>query len=289
MLEGQKTVIEVEGEYTYNEKYNLSSINVYCDTIIFIVLKEPYMIIRDRENLFKPLIYKTKIPNLHFEKGCLFKIDKEITRHDSCDTRATILKPQDVADDGFCECCKIRYTSLQQHLDSDRHKSFVTNKENYDKVDQLIAKGVSFDDFVEACKKKAAKKILKRCRISFGCEQLKNELKLDIGNTSDETKKENKESPLNDGRQFEVTSEGIEPLEETPLNDAPQCDATVTGVEPFKETPLKDARQCDATVTGVEPFKGINNSLNLVELVLLFTCCFTQITFFVKILFRNSS
>ncbi|XP_057292899.1 uncharacterized protein LOC130641842 isoform X5 [Hydractinia symbiolongicarpus] len=35
------------------------------------VLKEPYMIIRDRE------------------------------------------KPQDVADDGFCECCKIRYTSLQ--------------------------------------------------------------------------------------------------------------------------------------------------------------------------------
>ncbi|XP_057292894.1 uncharacterized protein LOC130621601 isoform X1 [Hydractinia symbiolongicarpus] len=47
LKEGQKTVIEVE------------------------VLKEPYMIIRDRE------------------------------------------KPQDVADDGFCECCKIRYTSLQ--------------------------------------------------------------------------------------------------------------------------------------------------------------------------------
>ncbi|XP_057292895.1 uncharacterized protein LOC130621601 isoform X2 [Hydractinia symbiolongicarpus] len=63
LKEGQKTVIEVE------------------------VLKEPYMIIRDRENLFKPLIYKTKIPNLHFEKGCLFEIDKEITRHDSCDTR----------------------------------------------------------------------------------------------------------------------------------------------------------------------------------------------------------
>ncbi|XP_057291025.1 uncharacterized protein LOC130613711 isoform X2 [Hydractinia symbiolongicarpus] len=51
------------------------------------VLKEPYMIIRDRENLFKPLIYTTKIPNLYFEKGCLFEIDKEITRHDSCDTR----------------------------------------------------------------------------------------------------------------------------------------------------------------------------------------------------------
>ncbi|XP_057297952.1 uncharacterized protein LOC130629947 isoform X2 [Hydractinia symbiolongicarpus] len=74
LKEGQKTVIEVEGEHTYNEKYNLSSINVYCDTIIFIVLKQPYMIIRDRE------------------------------------------KPQDVADDGFCECCKIRYTSLQHVL-----------------------------------------------------------------------------------------------------------------------------------------------------------------------------
>ncbi|XP_057310851.1 uncharacterized protein LOC130648773 isoform X2 [Hydractinia symbiolongicarpus] len=111
LKEGQKTVIEVEGEHTYNEKYNLLSINVYCDTIIFIVLKQPYMIIRDRENLFKPLIYKTKIPNLHFEKGCLFEIDKEITRHDSCDTR-----PQDVADDRFCECCKIRYTSLQHVL-----------------------------------------------------------------------------------------------------------------------------------------------------------------------------
>ncbi|XP_057304371.1 uncharacterized protein LOC130641549 isoform X1 [Hydractinia symbiolongicarpus] len=49
LKEGQKTVIEVEGEHTYNEKYNLSSINVHCDTIIFIVLKEPYMIIRDRE------------------------------------------------------------------------------------------------------------------------------------------------------------------------------------------------------------------------------------------------
>ncbi|XP_057315260.1 uncharacterized protein LOC130656430 isoform X1 [Hydractinia symbiolongicarpus] len=44
LKEGQKTVIEVE------------------------VLKEPYMIIRDRENLFKPLIYKTKIPNLHFNQ-----------------------------------------------------------------------------------------------------------------------------------------------------------------------------------------------------------------------------
>ncbi|XP_057296690.1 uncharacterized protein LOC130625606 isoform X3 [Hydractinia symbiolongicarpus] len=85
------------------------------------VLKEPYMIIRDRE------------------------------------------KPQDVADDGFCECCKIRYTSLQHPLDSDRHNSFVTTK-NYDKVDQLIAKEVGCGDFVEACKKKAAKKCWLNCK-----------------------------------------------------------------------------------------------------------------------------
>lgn len=55
----------------------------------------------------------------------------------------------------------------------------------------------------------------------------------------------------------------------------------------YLESPINDVRQCDATLTGVELFEGINNSLDMVTLVLLFTCFFTQITFLTKLCLKT--
>lgn len=48
----------------------------------------------------------------------------------------------------FCELCGVNYTSLRQHLESEIHVSAATDKETYMKVDELIAKGSSLDDFL---------------------------------------------------------------------------------------------------------------------------------------------
>lgn len=39
---------------------------------------------------------------------------------------------------GYCELCRVQYTSLRCHLLSSSHQSFVTNISNYGELDDLI-------------------------------------------------------------------------------------------------------------------------------------------------------
>lgn len=41
-------------------------------------------------------------------------------------------------DNSYCECCQQPFTNLEEHLQSDQHRTFVLNPSNYSLVDQLV-------------------------------------------------------------------------------------------------------------------------------------------------------
>ena len=55
----------------------------------------------------------------------------------------------------FCECCKVTFKDLDQHLSSKKHQDYATNDSNYANIDAFISKnGLDIETFFEKmCKK----------------------------------------------------------------------------------------------------------------------------------------
>ncbi|KAB5555146.1 hypothetical protein PHYPO_G00030140 [Pangasianodon hypophthalmus] len=60
---------------------------------------------------------------------------------------------------GYCECCQIKYEDQDEHLQSDVHRRFVENVNNYAVVDQLVA---SMDAIFSGCKDPQDDALMKR-------------------------------------------------------------------------------------------------------------------------------
>lgn len=68
--------------------------------------------------------------------------------------------PTNISKRSYCEACDTLYTSLSAHLQGSRHKTFATQKGNYDGVDKLIRQGKSLSDYVAEVGKKHGKQRL---------------------------------------------------------------------------------------------------------------------------------
>eukprot|EP00057_Strongylocentrotus_purpuratus_P008191 XP_011662665.1 PREDICTED: uncharacterized protein LOC100892660 [Strongylocentrotus purpuratus] len=56
-----------------------------------------------------------------------------------------------VAKKGFCEFCSVKYSNLEKHLETEQHKKFVGEKNNYTSLDTMIAQGPNIVRFLEDC------------------------------------------------------------------------------------------------------------------------------------------
>ncbi|XP_071812105.1 uncharacterized protein [Apostichopus japonicus] len=52
---------------------------------------------------------------------------------------------------GYCECCRERYSDLDQHVESSGHQYFVKNQSNYTNLDAMINEGPNIDQFLNDC------------------------------------------------------------------------------------------------------------------------------------------
>ncbi|XP_041478142.1 uncharacterized protein LOC121426064 [Lytechinus variegatus] len=64
---------------------------------------------------------------------------------------ATASKSKLAAKRGFCEFCNVKYSNLEKHLDTEQHKQFVGEKNNYTNLDTMIAQGPNLVRFLEDC------------------------------------------------------------------------------------------------------------------------------------------
>lgn len=54
--------------------------------------------------------------------------------------KAPVTVAQEVKNSGYCENCRVKYESLNEHILSDKHMSFASNDTNFDAIDCLIEK-----------------------------------------------------------------------------------------------------------------------------------------------------
>ena len=54
---------------------------------------------------------------------------------------------------GYCECCKVKFTNLNNHLKSKENTEFANNPENYKELDEIIKKK-PFEKYKEELKAK---------------------------------------------------------------------------------------------------------------------------------------
>ena len=59
---------------------------------------------------------------------------------------------------GYCECCKMRYENLKQHLTSLQHENFEKNQTNFKELDSYINATLSFENFLNKLKEKRKEK-----------------------------------------------------------------------------------------------------------------------------------
>ncbi|KAK3102783.1 hypothetical protein FSP39_013881 [Pinctada imbricata] len=50
---------------------------------------------------------------------------------------------------GYCECCEDKYEDLYKHVRDEKHKAFVRDKKNYEKLDVLIRTGPDVASFIQ--------------------------------------------------------------------------------------------------------------------------------------------
>ncbi|RVE59475.1 hypothetical protein OJAV_G00188770 [Oryzias javanicus] len=128
-------------------------------------LRTPYLKIEDLSRRYRPLhVQSVAFPALFysgryspFELPPPPQFDKQPERENSKtrSVKKTVTKAQDKSpvgvvcnpspwrprkkDQSYCECCCETFTNLEEHLQSDQHRSFALNPLNYRTVDQLVA------------------------------------------------------------------------------------------------------------------------------------------------------
>lgn len=97
-------------------------------------LKAPYFKCEDLSRKYRPLVYQWN--------GSPFQCKPTLNRRHK--TTAS----------GYCENCHTRFTDLHSHLAGAKHQSYAQNENNFKGIDERIAAGTSFKDFVAEMRKK---------------------------------------------------------------------------------------------------------------------------------------
>ncbi|XP_014228102.1 uncharacterized protein LOC106653240 isoform X1 [Trichogramma pretiosum] len=105
-----------------------------------------------------PLCHSTRCNCLSTSKNCIFQENsskpkcepadksKEMTRRPRA---TTVQQTSECENAGFCEICRCDFKSRAKHLNSDKHRNFVTNIKNYAALDKLIDDCTHLDAFLD--------------------------------------------------------------------------------------------------------------------------------------------
>eukprot|EP00794_Sanderia_malayensis_P003315 gene3315-3800_t len=159
-------------------------------------LKSPFIKVEDQSRKYRPVYLEMdQWPTLHFESNpgaCPFEKPKrkkelaEANEENHSNEAETDNCSQDVSNKpsesprnkkdenkgGYCECCKVRFTSLKQHLKGDQHRAYATNETNYAELDSIISCGNSFDQFLSSIAQKYDATSSNANEGRSGCSQL---------------------------------------------------------------------------------------------------------------------
>lgn len=75
---------------------------------------------------------------------CRSRTERNMTRK----TRVTNQR-NDTLQPGYCEVCRIEYSQLAKHLQSDKHQKFVNDNANFITLDTLIDDGANIESFLK--------------------------------------------------------------------------------------------------------------------------------------------
>ena len=104
-------------------------------------LKAPFIKVEDVSRKFKPdILEMQRRPTFNFGVGA----DEALFCNNITETNNRITQKK------FCERCNRRFSSLSEHLRSNEHKLCASTKDSsYESLDAVIARGVSFEDYVK--------------------------------------------------------------------------------------------------------------------------------------------
>ncbi|MCJ8738086.1 hypothetical protein PDJAM_G00031660 [Pangasius djambal] len=161
---------------------------------------------------------KTKEDELSKDKFSHRKSEEPISSHDKPAATPSPKMPHKKKSLGYCECCQIKYKDQDEHLQSDVHRHFVENVNNYAVVDQLVA---SMDAVFSACKDPQEDALMKRLSSCSGApsSEMVQQRKSEI-----ETCRTNQETMQEPASDVEVQQERV-------------CDSRVLPQEP-REPPV---------------------------------------------------
>ncbi|XP_054899072.1 protein DBF4 homolog B [Poeciliopsis prolifica] len=123
-------------------------------------LRAPYLKIEDANRKYKPLhMQSVAFPSLYFlgrfspfesPPPPLFGQGNDKKRENKVENNSKKKSPTQLScnpspwrprrkDASYCECCHETFANLEEHLQSDAHRSFVLDPSNYKSVDQIVA------------------------------------------------------------------------------------------------------------------------------------------------------
>jgi len=114
--------------------------------------KFPRLAVEDTTGAYKPLekVFvpeKPPVPSLHLDTAVDFPgLSPFYTREESAILSKKKEEKEGVSKvhkrdtrSGWCECCNANYKSFEQHVNCAKHRSFASNKKNYEQIDSFIA------------------------------------------------------------------------------------------------------------------------------------------------------
>ncbi|XP_077316216.1 protein DBF4 homolog B [Lithobates pipiens] len=112
-------------------------------------LKCPFLKIEDQSRKYRPLqCCLSSFPEISFISSSRSPFEpaptnnsthKEKDGRDQDDDRERSQRPHTREKSGFCECCRVAYTKLSEHLISDQHTQFALDNSNYKVIDDIAS------------------------------------------------------------------------------------------------------------------------------------------------------
>lgn len=105
-------------------------------------IRQPFLKVEDVSRKYRPLIYTPRVwplPSIQTSKSSPF--DKHRSNYHEMTSTARPIG-------GYCENCKVKYSTLNDHLASKKHQDFANDDSNFEKIDAVISLGVKFADFL---------------------------------------------------------------------------------------------------------------------------------------------
>lgn len=149
-------ILWLDEAFSYLKKLKLEQITAMSSRPTVETLKLPYIKIEDLSRKYKPLyevfatpaavslLEEERVSSLHekntrvFKKGERKMAAKNISpvKFPEWKVYSRLLKKSKIS---YCECCLEVFTSLDEHLHSEKHRAFARDSSNYSMVDKLVA------------------------------------------------------------------------------------------------------------------------------------------------------